>query len=209
MTLLALLDMIGTFAFATTGALVAVRKDMDLFGIIVLSFVTAIGGGTTRDVLLGNTPVFFLYQPSYFYISLAAALCVFLFHRELFKINSIVLIFDALGLGLFVCVGISKALTTNTSFTGAVILGVVTGTVGGIIRDLLAGQIPTVLVRDFYALICVVGGILYVYLYQLKIPEDINLLVSASVIFVLRLAAIKLKWNFVKAPRSSLLQSKF
>ncbi|ABO49162.1 protein of unknown function UPF0126 [Desulforamulus reducens MI-1] len=206
MTLLSLLDMIGTFAFALTGALVAVRKEMDLYGILLLSFVTAIGGGTTRDLLLGNTPVFFLNQPSYFYISLLAGFCTFLFHKELFKINSIILILDALGLGLFVCVGVSIALSAHISFTGAVILGVVTGTVGGIIRDLLAGEIPTVLVKDFYALICVVGGILYVYLHHLNVPHDITLLVSASVIFFLRLAAIKLKWNFVKASRSSLLQ---
>lgn len=136
MTVIYALDLIGTFAFALSGAIMAIRKDMDLFGISVLAFVTAIGGGTTRDLLLGNTPVFILTEPIYLYISMFASMLAFLFYRALIKVNSVILLADALGLGTFVCIGVSKALAADVSYAGAVILGLITAVVGGMIRDL-------------------------------------------------------------------------
>lgn len=199
MTTIYFFDLFGSFAFALSGALMAIKKDMDLFGIIVLALVTAIGGGTTRDILLGHTPVFILTDPMYIYVSIAAALSAFFFYRVLTKINSIILISDAIGLGTFVCIGVSKALDANVSYTGAVVLGVITAIVGGIIRDSLANEIPSVFVRDFYAMTCILGGIIFVLLYELGVRENLTMSLTAGFIITLRLLAIKFNWNFIKA----------
>lgn len=202
MTVINIFDLLGTFAFALSGALMAIKKDMDLFGILVLAMVTAIGGGTLRDILLGFTPVFILNNPIYIYISVVAAFGAFFFSRILFRINSVILIADAIGLGTFVCIGISKAIEANVSLTGAVLLGLITAVMGGMIRDLLANEIPAVLVRDFYAITCILGGIAYVVLYRLGVSHNITVLSTTGFIIVLRLLAIEFSWNFIKAPNN-------
>lgn len=198
MSVLHFMDLFGTLAFAVSGALVAINKKMDLFGVMVLALVTAIGGGTTRDLLLGSTPVFALADPVYIYTALAGALGAFLFCTTLFKVNSIILIADAFGLGTFVCIGISKALAANTTVIGAVMLGVITAVAGGIFRDVLAGEIPAVLTRDFYAMACVTGGLIYVFLFKYNVAESSTMLITAGVVIVLRVLAIRLNWNFIK-----------
>ncbi|AEF93074.1 Uncharacterized protein family UPF0126 [Desulfotomaculum nigrificans CO-1-SRB] len=205
MTVLYFFDLFGTFAFAVSGALIAIKKEMDLFGVMVLALVTAIGGGTTRDLLLGNTPVFALTEPVYIYVSLSAAILTFLFANAFFRIHSVIMIADALGLGTFVCIGVSRGLAANISLTGAVILGVITGVVGGIIRDMLAGEVPTVLTKHFYAMTCVAGGILYITLYRLNVNHNTVMLVTAGFIIVLRLLAIKFRWHFFKAKQTKAL----
>jgi uncharacterized membrane protein YeiH len=178
----------------------AIKKEMDLFGIFVLALVTAIGGGTIRDILLGNTPVFFLNQPIYIYISVAASFSAFFFYNILFRVSSVILIVDAIGLGTFVCIGVSKALVSNVSLTGAVLLGLITSVMGGIIRDLLSNEIPAVLIRDFYAMTCILGGIAYVLLYRLGFSQNLIVLLTTGLIISLRLLAIKFNWNFIKVP---------
>jgi uncharacterized membrane protein YeiH len=200
MPLLHWLDLFGTFAFALSGALTAIKKDMDLFGILVLALVTAIGGGTIRDILLGIAPVFFLNQPVYIFLAVAATFCAFFFHRELFKINSVILTADAVGLGTFVCLGVSKALAAQVSSTGAILLGLITAVMGGMIRDLLENEIPAVLIRDFYAMTCVLGGVIYVLLYKLGISQNMIVLTTAGLTITLRLLAIHFHWNFIKVP---------
>jgi uncharacterized membrane protein YeiH len=198
MPVIHLLDFFGTFAFGLSGALTAIKKDMDLFGIFVVALVTAIGGGTIRDILLGHFPVFFLDQPVYIYLSVAAAFGAFFFHKALFKIDSVILIADAIGLGTFVCIGVSKAIAAQVSFTGAVLLGLITAVVGGIIRDLLENEIPAVFIRDFYAMTCILGGTTYVLLYKLGIFQDVIVLLTAGLVITLRLLAIRFHWNFIK-----------
>lgn len=107
---------------------------------------------------------------------------------------------DAIGLGTFVCIGVSKALESSISLTGAVLLGLITSIMGGIIRDLLSNEIPAVLTRDFYAITCILGGIVYVLLYLLEISQNLIVLVTIALIISLRLLAIKFNWNFIKAP---------
>lgn len=201
MTVLYFMDLFGTFAFALSGALIAVKKEMDLFGVIVLALITAVGGGTTRDILLGNTPVFVLTDPIYVFVSLAGALCTFFFYNALFRINSIILIADAFGLGTFVCIGVSKALNADISLTGAVILGVITAIMGGMLRDVLAGEVPSVLYRDFYASACVIGGLIYINLYKYNIFEEQIMLLTAGFIIILRLLAIRFKWKLIKVKK--------
>lgn len=203
MPVINVLDLLGTFAFALSGALMAIKKDMDLFGIFVLALVTAIGGGTTRDILLGNTPVFFVNEPVYIYISVAASLSAFFFYNLFFRVTSVILMVDAVGLGTFVCIGVSKALEANISLAGAVLLGLITSVMGGIIRDLLSKEMPAVLTRDFYAITCILGGIVYVILYQLGISQNLIVLVTTALIISLRLLALKYKWNFIKVRYST------
>ena len=192
------IDLLGTFAFGLTGGIVAIRKNMDLFGVFVLSMVTAIGGGTIRDIILGSKQLFILSNPVYITLIIASTLCAFLFYRVLLRINSIILILDAFGLGTFVCIGVSKALSSGIPPFGSVIMGLITGVAGGMMRDILAKEIPMVLVRDFYAMACVIGGSFYVALYQMGLPEGTVMPISAAVVFTLRLLAIRYRWNFIR-----------
>lgn len=196
--LLHLFDLLGCFVFGLTGALLATQKRMDLFGMFILALVTAIGGGTLRDLMVGNTPLFFLLDPDYICVIFASTLCTFLFHQTLLKVKSVILILDAVGLGTFVCIGVSKGLEHGIPAFGAVLMGLITAVVGGILRDVLAGDIPVILSRDFYAMACVIGGIAYIILYDWKIPEEIVIAAASAITILLRLLAIKFKWNFIR-----------
>ncbi|EEG77829.1 trimeric intracellular cation channel family protein [Dethiobacter alkaliphilus] len=198
MGLLFFLDMAGTFFFAVSGAMVGVKKNMDLFGIIVLGTVTAIGGGTLREVLIGQFPPFVFRQDVYFYVAIIGSLFTYLFVEYLLRIKSIVLLADAVGLGTFVTIGVTRALSVDITATSAVILGTITAVAGGMIRDVLAGEIPFVLTRDFYAVSCILGGITYLALNSLQAPQNATMAVTTLLVIVLRVLAIRFGW---KLPR--------
>lgn len=195
MNLLFFLDMAGTFFFAVSGAMVAVKKNMDLFGIIVLGTVTAIGGGTLREILLGRFPPFAFRQDLYFYLAFSGSLLTFLFVEQLLRIRSVVLLADAVGLGTFVTIGVTKALAADITPTSAVILGTVTAVAGGMIRDVLAGEIPFILTRDFYAVSCIIGGIAFLALSSLGIPTHIVMTATTLLVIILRVLAIRFQWR--------------
>lgn len=201
MSLLFILDMIGTVAFAASGAWVGVRKEMDLFGVIALAMVTAIGGGTLRDLLLGDLPPFCLQNEIYFWIPVITAILVFTLHRHLPHLMQPLLYLDAIGLGTFVVIGTSKALLFETGPFGAVLMGVLTGTAGGVIRDVLANEVPLILRQEIYASACIFGGVLLVILTRLESPEQINLLLVAGSVILIRILAIRHNWSLPKAPR--------
>ena len=151
MNIIYILDLVGTAAFAASGAWIGVRKHMDLFGVLVLGVVTAVGGGTLRDLLLGDIPPFSLKDETYICIAITVSLIVFI-NRVRFKVfEKPLLYFDAIGLGTFVVIGTTKALDFQLGFLGAVLMGVMTGTAGGVIRDILANQVPLILRREIYA----------------------------------------------------------
>jgi len=189
------LDLLGTVAFAASGALAGVRKGMDLFGVIVLGMVTATGGGVVRDVLLNDTPPFCFENEIYLYLALAASLIVFITPRRFERMNNAMLLLDALGLGTFLVIGTSKALSFHLGFMGSVIMGVMTGTFGGLIRDILSNQIPLILQREIYASACAVGGALFYFLSRADVPPAVNLTVSALVVIVIRCIAISKGWQ--------------
>lgn len=201
MNLLFILDMIGTVAFAASGAWVAVRKDMDLFGVMALGMVTAIGGGTLRDLLLGDLPPFCLQNEIYFWVPVITAVLVFILHRHLPNLMQPLLYLDAIGLGTFVVIGTSKALMFETGPFGAVLMGVLTGTAGGVIRDVLANEVPLILRQEIYASACIFGGILLVILTRLESPEHVNLLLVAGSVILIRILAIRYNWSLPKASR--------
>jgi uncharacterized membrane protein YeiH len=199
MNLLLLLDLIGTAAFAASGALAGVRREMDLFGVLVLGMVTAIGGGTLRDLLLGDLPPFCLQNEIYLWLPVTVALLVFFCHRFLLKLENPLLYFDAIGLGTFVVIGTGKALSMNTGPFGAVLMGIMTATAGGVIRDILSNEIPLILRREIYASACLLGATLLVLLQQVKAPYELSLLLAAGSVILLRLLAIRYNWSLPKA----------
>ena len=199
MTLLYLLDMIGTAAFAASGAWAGVRREMDLFGVLVLGMVTAIGGGTLRDLLLGDTPPFCLKDENYLWLSLIVSLLVFVGHRHLNRISNPLLYFDAIGLGTFVVIGTGKALQFNLGPLGAVLMGIMTATAGGVVRDVLSTQVPLILQREIYASACLLGAGLMVALQYTSLPQNLIIVVAAATVITLRLLAISRNWALPKA----------
>lgn len=200
MSLLYALDLLGTAAFAASGALAAIRRNMDIFGIMVLGLVTATGGGTLRDLLLGDTPPFIFKNETYLYLSILVSLIVFFCHHHLDSLSRPLIFFDAVGLGTFVVIGTGKGLVFGLGFVGSVMMGVLTATAGGMIRDLLSAQVPMVLQREVYASACLAGGAaLYLLEHFSLLPRYINLPLAACLVILIRLVAVRHNWALPKA----------
>lgn len=195
MTLLYAFDLLGTAAFAASGALAGIRRDMDVFGVLVLGLVTATGGGTLRDLLLGDNPPFIFKDETYLYLSVTVSLLVFIFHHRLEFLTHPLTYFDAVGLGTFVVIGTYKAIEFRLGFFGAIIMGVMTATAGGMLRDLLSAKVPMVLQREVYASACLAGGALLYLLQLTAMPPNLIALLSASAVIILRLLAVKYNWS--------------
>lgn len=204
MTTLYALDMLGTAAFAASGALAGVRRGMDLFGVLVLGIVTATGGGTLRDLLMGDTPPFIFKDETYLYLSVAVSIAVFIFHRHLDILANPLLFLDAVGLGTFVVIGASKALEFKFGFVGTIMMGVMTATAGGMVRDLLSSQVPMVLQREVYASACIAGAALLYLLDRTTVPVPWSLLAAAMTVTVIRLLAVRYNWSLPRASGNTL-----
>lgn len=185
------LDMAGVIVFALSGVILACRSKMDPIGMLVLAAVTGIGGGTIRDLVLGVRPVFWVTDPTYLWVILATV-CVSLvgFHYIHRLSRGFLPVADAFGLALFTVIGTHKALLLGSSGTVAVLMGMMTGVAGGMIRDVLAQRVPMVLREEIYATAAMAGGIVYVALDALNVPLTITIGASLSVTLGLRLAAI-------------------
>ncbi|MTK52280.1 trimeric intracellular cation channel family protein [Paludibacter sp.] len=190
MNLIDLIDYLGTFAFAISGIRLSAAKRFDWFGAYVVGLVTAIGGGTTRDVLLGVSP-FWMHQPSYLIVTGVALVAVILFKRHLVKLENSFFIFDTIGLGLFVVVGIEKTLDAHFPYWVAIMMGMITGSIGSVIRDMLINETPLIFRKDIYALACVAGGVVFMICSELGIPKGMTQLVSAISVIVIRILAVK------------------
>jgi len=191
-----LLDFIGTFVFAISGALVAVRHRLDLFGVLVLSFAAATAGGIARDLLLGATPPASLVDWRYFAVSTLAGLLAFYKHAQVERMRNPVQLFDAVGLGLFAVLGANKALAHGLGPAGAVMLGILTGVGGGIARDVLVAQVPGVLSRrELYATAALAGALLVVIGHRLELPPAPVAVAGAVLCFGLRWLAIRRGWR--------------
>lgn len=185
-----ILDLLGTFAFALSGIRLASGKQIDWFGAYIIGLVTAIGGGTLRDLLLGVTP-FWMLDVSYFATTAVALLAVLLFKTKLFKWGSPLFLFDTIGLGLFTVVGITKSIDAGLSVVVCILMGTITGSVGGVIRDVLLNQVPLIFQRDIYALACVAGGGVYFLCIFFGVPVGITEITAAATVIILRLLAVK------------------
>lgn len=194
--LIYVLQLLATMVCACSGALTAGRKNLDLIGLLAISFATATGGGTLRDLLLDRNPVFWMGDPGYLYVSLGAALAIWIYTRFWAPPERFLLIVDAFGLGLFLIVGIQIAENAGQSATVSLIMGVITGVAGGVIRDVLCGEIPVIFRRsELYASAALIGGGVYLALGQWNVVPDVAALVGAGVTIFLRLAALRWRWH--------------
>ncbi|HCG5133983.1 TPA: TRIC cation channel family protein [Vibrio parahaemolyticus] len=190
--LLYMIDLFGTAIFAVSGVLLAGRLKMDPFGVIVLGSVTAIGGGTIRDMTLGATPVFWITDTTYLWVIFITCLLTMILVRRPKRLAWWVLpVCDAIGLAVFVGIGVEKALAYNASGMVAVIMGVITGCGGGIIRDVLAREVPMVLRSEVYATACIIGGIFHTMAVSMGYDHSTALLADVISTLVIRLGAIR------------------
>lgn len=185
-----IIDLLGTFAFAISGIRLASGKQVDWFGAYVIGLVTAIGGGTARDLLLGVTP-FWLQDGNYFLTTALALLATLVFKNKIFRWPNTLFIFDSIGLGLFTIVGISKSLTAGFPIWACIFMGVLTGCLGGVIRDVLLNEVPLIFRKDIYALACVAGGLVYSIIYYFHVPKSIRELIAAIAVILIRILALK------------------
>ena len=193
--LVLVLDLVGTFAFAISGATAGVRKRLDLFGVLVLSFAAATAGGITRDAFIGATPPAALADWRYLAVSVVAGLAKIYFFEHIERLRNPVQLFDAIGLGLFAVSGAGKALEFGLGPSGAVLLGIFSGIGGGIARDLLVVEVPSVLRRELYAVAALVGAACVVAGDSLGWPAAPTAIAGALACIALRLLAIRRGWQ--------------
>ena len=194
-TLLYAMDLFGVAVFAITGSLAAGKKRMDLFGVVVLATVTALGGGTLRDLVLGASPVFWVSAPIYLLVAVATAIVTFFLVRFCGLPLKLLSVADAFGLAVFTVLGTQKALDMDISTGIAVVMGVMTGVVGGIIRDILSGEIPLILRREIYATASLCGAVTFCLVSVALQNQGLAALASVIVTLGLRLSAIKWKMS--------------
>jgi uncharacterized membrane protein YeiH len=185
-----LLDLLGTFAFAISGIRLASGKQIDWFGAYIIGLVTAIGGGTARDLLLDVTP-FWMLDGKYFLTTGVALLATLLFKEKIFRWSNTLFLFDAVGLGLFTIVGISKSIAAGLPFWVCIVMGTITGSVGGVVRDVLLNEVPLLFRKDIYALACIAGGIVYFICTYFDLATGLTELIAALTVIVIRLVALK------------------
>ena len=189
-----LLDLIGTLAFAISGALVAIDKRMDLFGVFIIAFVTAVGGGTLRDIMIGTTPVGWMLNLDYIFIITLGFRLSLLFKKRIEKFKIPSFIFDTIGLGVFTLIGLEKGINIGLHPIICIALGTMTACFGGVIRDILCAEIPVIFRKEIYATICILGGIVFFILKRFNLNSDVLYLTTSLVIISIRVMAVKLKW---------------
>lgn len=186
-----IIDILGTIAFAISGVLVAMEKKLDLFGVLIVAFVTAVGGGTLRDMLIGSTPVFWMRDYTYISIIIGTVIFSVLFSKHLRNYRKTLLVFDAIGIGLFTMIGVEKGLAYDLLPIMCITLGTVTACFGGVIRDILCAEIPAVFSKEIYATTCILGGIIYFILIRLPFEETYAFSIAILFIIAFRLLALK------------------
>ncbi len=186
-----IIDILGTLAFAISGTSEAMRKQLDIFGILIIAFVTSIGGGTLRDVLIGKLPVAWLQNDTTITVILVGALSTLLFGTWIRRLNYTLFLFDALGLGLCTLTGIQKGMELGFSPGICIALGTVTGCFGGVIRDTLLNEIPLIFRKEIYASVCIAGGLLYFLLRYVQVENTTAQVLCISVIVALRIVVVR------------------
>lgn len=193
-TFLLIIEIIGTVAFAVSGIRLAAAKSFDWFGAFIVGLVTAIGGGTMRDLLLG-APVFWMHSFWYFGVTALSMFAVILLKKYLVKLNHTIFIFDTIGLALFVVLGVQKSLAYGYPMWVAIMMGTMTGAFGGVIRDILINEEPLIFRKDIYATACIAGGLIYWLIIELGGNDILQQSVCGVSVIIIRLLAIKYNWT--------------
>jgi uncharacterized membrane protein YeiH len=191
MDLIYILDIIGTFAFAISGALVASKKEFDLFGVIIIAFVTAVGGGMTRDVLINAHPINWIGDLNYIWTILAAVVFTFLFKSKIAPLSKTMFLFDTIGIGVFTLLGVQKGLSYELHPFIAVVMGMVSSVIGGVIRDVLTNEVPLIFKKEIYASACLIGGTVYLITNHFGLSENFQFIATVITVIIIRLLAVK------------------
>lgn len=191
MSAVVIFDLVGVFVFAVSGATAAKEREMDVLGMMVLAVATGLGGGTLRSVLTGDVPAPLLVDPLLLGTCSAGTVFAFFAHPLWERHSRVVSIFDALGLGVFVCLGIKAAQNVGLEMWSALLMGIVSGTFGGLIRDVLRNEIPLLLRREIYATAAAFGGVIFLGLERMSVPTTVSIFISTVIIASIRIYSIK------------------
>jgi len=187
------IDILGTIAFAISGVMVAMDKRLDMFGVFIIAFVTAVGGGTLRDVLIGSTPVIWLQETVYLFTIIGSVVLAILFRNQLKYVRRSLFLFDTIGIGLYTMVGIQKGIAFGLAPIMCIGLGTITASFGGVIRDILCNEIPVIFRKEVYATACILGGLGYFALKQIPIDDAFPYIGGIIIVIGIRLLAVKFK----------------
>ncbi|WP_282068438.1 trimeric intracellular cation channel family protein [Olleya namhaensis] len=188
-----IIDILGTIAFAISGVLVALNKRMDAFGILIIAFVTAVGGGTLRDILIGETPVSWMKDMTFIYVVILSTIFAVAFRSKIDYLRKSLLLFDTIGIGLYTVVGVEKGISAGLHPIICVFLGTMSACFGGVIRDILCNEIPVIFRKEVYATACILGGATYFLIIKLPLASDFVFVIAGAVVITVRLIAVKFK----------------
>lgn len=189
------IDVIGTAAFSVSGVFAAMEKKVDIFGILVVAFITAIGGGTIRDVIIDDLPVAWVRTSNYSIVIFISAFTAMLFNNFINNYRKILVLFDSIGLGFFTLVGIQKGVAFGFSPGLCIALGTITACFGGVVRDIVLNKIPHIFDKEIYATACIFGGLLYFILRNASVHADIVDAMCISLIVLIRIFAVRYNWR--------------
>ncbi|MDP5138846.1 MAG: trimeric intracellular cation channel family protein [Spirosomaceae bacterium] len=195
MTWIYIFDILGTLVFAISGVLTAMEKKFDVVGTIIIGMVTAIGGGTLRDILIGQTPVAWMLNDEYLIVILLGVFLAHIFKSRIQKLRKSMFLFDTIGIGLFTILGLQKTLDVGLSVPISVLMGIVSASFGGVIRDVLTNEIPLIFRKEIYATACFAGAIIFLILSNFSSYETANMLFSMFAVFIIRYFAVKNGWS--------------
>ncbi|VXD18128.1 trimeric intracellular cation channel family protein [Marinoscillum sp. 108] len=195
MNILYFIDLLGTMVFAISGALTAFDKKLDIFGISAVAFITALGGGTLRDVLLGSTPVSWMQNLNYLFMILIGISIAILFRQAVQKLRKTFFLFDTIGIAVFTILGLQKALDFGVSPIIGIMMGMISAVFGGVIRDIVCNEIPLIFRKEIYALTCIAGGIVFMLLDFWAVEQFLNILITAGFIVSFRVLAVRYHWE--------------
>jgi len=196
------IDILGTMAFAISGVLVAMEKKLDMFGVFIIAFVTAIGGGTLCDTLIGNTPVVWMRDYTYILVVLLSVVFAVIFVKQLKYLRRTLFLFDTMGMGLFTMVGVEKGLSADLLPIMCIALGTITACFGGVIRDILCNEIPVIFRKEVYATACILGAASYFLLRQQPMNIEYAYVGAILATIIIRLLAVKFKISLPNIYRS-------
>ncbi|PHS10809.1 MAG: hypothetical protein COA88_00545 [Kordia sp.] len=194
-----ILDIVGTLVFAISGILTAIDSKFDVVGASIIGMVTAVGGGTLRDILIGQTPVGWMTDLNYLWTIIAALLLSYLFKKRILKLRKSMFFFDTIGIGLFTILGLQKTLSVGLEPPIAILMGIVSAVFGGIIRDVLTNEVPLIFRKEIYASACLAGGLVFLVLEQISGISTLNMLISMLTVVVIRYLSVRNNWS-LKSP---------
>ncbi|TVZ51128.1 trimeric intracellular cation channel family protein [Dokdonia sp. Hel_I_53] len=190
-----IIDILGTISFAISGALTAMRKKLDLFGILIIALVTSVGGGTLRDILIGKTPVSWMLNMTFVYVIFGATMIAIIFRSYLKYVRRSLFLFDTIGIALYTMAGVQIATAAGLSPVICVIIGTISACFGGVIRDILCNEIPIIFHKEIYATTCILGASIFLMLTHYGLQTSWSMVIAGSIIITIRTLAVVKGWS--------------